>query len=80
MDTVEKLEEIKEKKPSSKKNTAEPKSKKAVKTEAENTNNVAIAPISLKVKRAKLIGGVLLLLFSSIFIYCYHFILFHLVC
>lgn len=65
MDTVEKLEEIKEKKPSSKKNTAEAKSKKALKTEAENTNNVAIAPISLKLKRAKLIGGVLLLLFST---------------
>ena len=65
MDTVEKLEEVKEKKPSAKKNTAEPKSKKTEKGKVDAINSVVTASSSLKEKRAKLIGGAILLLFST---------------
>jgi DNA segregation ATPase FtsK/SpoIIIE, S-DNA-T family len=65
MDTVEKLEDLKEKKPSVKKNTAEPKSKKADKVKVEASNNMIPSTASLKEKRAKLIGGAFLLLFST---------------
>ncbi|HRG57588.1 MAG TPA: DNA translocase FtsK [Bacteroidia bacterium] len=65
METVEKLEEVKEKKASAKKNTAESKNKKAEK----NSTNSIQAPLensnALKIKRAKIIGGALLLLFST---------------
>jgi S-DNA-T family DNA segregation ATPase FtsK/SpoIIIE len=65
MDTVEKLEDVKEKKQSVKKNAAESKSKKADKSKAEASNSAVTSTSSLKEKRAKLIGGALLLLFSS---------------
>jgi S-DNA-T family DNA segregation ATPase FtsK/SpoIIIE len=65
MDTVEKLEDVKEKKQSVKKNAAESKSKKADKGKAEASNSIIASTPSLKEKRAKLIGGALLLLFSS---------------
>lgn len=65
METVEKLEEVKEKKASAKKNTAESKSKKS---EKNSTNSIPVSAENsnaLKIKRAKIIGGAFLLLFST---------------
>jgi S-DNA-T family DNA segregation ATPase FtsK/SpoIIIE len=64
METVEKLEGVIDKKPNAKKNTAEPKSKKTEKDKAQGVNLITNAP-SIKEKRAKLIGGAFLLLFST---------------
>ena len=65
MDTVEKLEDVKEKKQTIKKNSADTKSKKAVKNNAEASNSAVTSTSSLKEKRAKLIVGAFLLLFST---------------
>jgi S-DNA-T family DNA segregation ATPase FtsK/SpoIIIE len=65
MDTVDKIEEVKEKKPSSKKNTSESKSKKAEKDKSDVINNNVADASAIKVKRAKLIGGAFLILFST---------------
>lgn len=65
MDTVEKSDEVKEKKPSAKKNTAEAKSKKTEKVKVDPINNASTSITSVKEKRAKLIGGAILLLFST---------------
>jgi S-DNA-T family DNA segregation ATPase FtsK/SpoIIIE len=64
METEEKIDEVKVKKASVKKNTSESKAMKAEKTKVENTVPSAIDSNSIKVKRAKIIGGVVLLLFS----------------
>lgn len=65
METVEKGEELKEKKVSVKKNTAELKSKKAEKATNEVENKALQPATSLKVKRIKLMAGAFLLLFST---------------
>jgi len=65
MDTVEKIEELKEKKVSTKKNATETKSKKTEKIKDNTPDQLISAGSSLKQKRAKLIGGVALLLFAS---------------
>jgi S-DNA-T family DNA segregation ATPase FtsK/SpoIIIE len=67
METVEKLEEVKEKKASIKKSTAESKTKKTEKIDnnkEEVQSNAQKSGPSIKEKRAKLIGGAALLLFS----------------
>ena len=65
METVEKLEEVKEKKPSAKKNAAETKSKKTDKAKSEHQIEPSKEDTSLKIKRIKLFGGAFLLLFST---------------
>ncbi len=65
MDTVEKLEDVKEKKQTIKKNSADAKSKKAGKNNAEASNTIVTSTSSLKEKRVKLIVGAFLLLFST---------------
>lgn len=65
METVEKLEEVKEKKTSAKKNTAESKSKKTEKTNDIAESATKLSSTSLKQKRARLIGGAVLLLFAT---------------
>lgn len=65
METVEKIEEVKEKKQSTKKNTAEAKPKKVEKNKLEALDNSLQANNALKIKRAKLIAGAVLLLFST---------------
>ncbi len=65
METVEKLEEVKEKKANAKKNTAESKPKKTTKPNEDFSNKSLTEAPNLKEKRVKLIGGAFLLLFST---------------
>jgi S-DNA-T family DNA segregation ATPase FtsK/SpoIIIE len=65
METVEKLEEVKEKKANAKKNTAESKPKKTTKPNEDFSNKSFNEGPNLKEKRVKLIGGAFLLLFST---------------
>jgi S-DNA-T family DNA segregation ATPase FtsK/SpoIIIE len=65
METIEKLEEVKEKKSSSKKKAAEPKEKKNESVaQAADVDPTAAASKALKIKRLKLIGGAALMLFA----------------
>ena len=65
METIEKLEEVKEKKSSSKKKAAEPKEKKNESVaQAADVDPAAAASKALKIKRLKLIGGAALMLFA----------------
>ena len=65
METIEKLEEVKEKKSSSKKKAAEPKEKKNESVaQTADVDPAAAASKALKIKRLKLIGGAALMLFA----------------
>lgn len=65
METIEKLEEVKEKKSSPRKKAAEPKEKKNESVaQATDVDPAAAASKALKIKRLKLIGGAALMLFA----------------
>jgi S-DNA-T family DNA segregation ATPase FtsK/SpoIIIE len=65
METIEKLEEVKEKKSSPRKKAAEPKEKKNESVaQAADVDPAAAASKALKIKRLKLIGGAALMLFA----------------